>query len=30
MRQIQGGKYLVVSPAEVAIVPLMYPRDAHY
>lgn len=30
MRQIQGGKYLVVSPAEVAVVPLMYPRDAHY
>jgi branched-chain amino acid transport system substrate-binding protein len=30
MRQIQGGKYLVVSPAEVAVAPLVYPRDAHY
>jgi branched-chain amino acid transport system substrate-binding protein len=30
MRQIQGGKYLVVSPAEVAVAPLIYPRDAHY
>jgi branched-chain amino acid transport system substrate-binding protein len=30
MRQIQGGKYLVVSPAQVAVVPLIYPRDAHY
>lgn len=30
MRQIQGGKYLVVSPAKVAVVPLIYPRDAHY
>ena len=30
MRQIQGGKYLVVSPAEVAAAPLIYPRDAHY
>ena len=30
MRQIQGGKYIVVSPAEVAAAPLVYPRDAHY
>ena len=30
MRQIQGGKYIVVSPAEVAAAPLNYPRDAHY
>jgi branched-chain amino acid transport system substrate-binding protein len=30
MRQIQGGKYVVVSPAEVAAAPLIYPRDAHY
>ena len=30
MRQIQGGKYLVVSPAEVAVAPLIYPRDANY
>jgi branched-chain amino acid transport system substrate-binding protein len=30
MRQIQGGKYVVVSPAEVAVAPLTYPRDAHY
>jgi branched-chain amino acid transport system substrate-binding protein len=30
MRQIQGGKYLVVAPAEVAVAPLIYPRDAHY
>jgi branched-chain amino acid transport system substrate-binding protein len=30
MRQIQGGKYIVVSPAEVAAAPLHYPRDAHY
>jgi branched-chain amino acid transport system substrate-binding protein len=30
MRQIQGGKYLVVSPAKVAAAPLVYPRDAHY
>jgi len=30
MRQIQGGKYVVVSPADVAAAPLIYPRDAHY
>jgi len=30
MRQIQGGKYLVVSPAKVAAATLIYPRDAHY
>ncbi|HYC18293.1 MAG TPA: amino acid ABC transporter substrate-binding protein [Pseudolabrys sp.] len=30
MRQIQAGKYLVVSPAEVAVAPLIYPRDANY
>lgn len=30
MRQIQGGKYVVVSPAEVAVAPLTYPRNAHY
>jgi len=30
MRQIQGGKYVVVSPAEVAAAPLIYPRDARY
>ena len=30
IRQIQGGKYLVVSPANVAVAPLIYPRDAHY
>jgi branched-chain amino acid transport system substrate-binding protein len=30
MRQIQGGKYLVVSPADVAAAALVYPRDAHY
>jgi branched-chain amino acid transport system substrate-binding protein len=30
MRQIQGGKYLVVSPADVAVAPLIYPRDANY
>ncbi|HTS40934.1 MAG TPA: amino acid ABC transporter substrate-binding protein [Xanthobacteraceae bacterium] len=30
MRQIQGGKYLVVSPAKVAAASLIYPRDAHY
>ena len=30
MRQIQGGKYKVVWPAEVAAVTLNYPRDAHY
>jgi branched-chain amino acid transport system substrate-binding protein len=30
MRQIQGGKYKVVSPAKVAAAPLVYPRDAHY
>jgi branched-chain amino acid transport system substrate-binding protein len=30
MRQIQGGKYIVVSPAEVAARPLNYPRNAHY
>lgn len=30
MRQIQGGKYLVVSPAKVAAAPLIYPREAHY
>ncbi len=28
MRQIQGGKYMVVSPAKVAAAPLIYPRDA--
>ena len=30
LRQIQGGKYLVVSPANVAVVPLIYPRNAQY
>jgi branched-chain amino acid transport system substrate-binding protein len=30
MRQIQGGKFLVVSPAKVAAAALIYPRDAHY
>jgi branched-chain amino acid transport system substrate-binding protein len=30
MRQIQGGKYVVVSPAQVAAAPLIYPREAHY
>jgi branched-chain amino acid transport system substrate-binding protein len=30
MRQIQGGKYVVVSPAKVAAAPLHYPRDANY
>jgi len=30
MRQIQGGKYLVVSPTDVAVAPLIYPRDARY
>ncbi|MGA8919394.1 MAG: amino acid ABC transporter substrate-binding protein [Pseudolabrys sp.] len=30
MRQIQDGKYLVVSPADVAVAPLIYPRDANY
>jgi branched-chain amino acid transport system substrate-binding protein len=30
MRQIQGGKYVVVSPAQVAAAPLIYRREAHY
>lgn len=30
MRQIQGGKYLVVSPAKVAAAAMTYPRAAHY
>jgi branched-chain amino acid transport system substrate-binding protein len=30
MRQIQAGKYLVVSPENVAAAKLIYPRDAHY
>jgi branched-chain amino acid transport system substrate-binding protein len=30
MRQIQGGKYVVVSPVKVAAAPLHYPRDANY
>jgi len=30
LRQIQGGKYKVVWPAEVAAAKLMYPREARY
>jgi branched-chain amino acid transport system substrate-binding protein len=30
LRQIQGGKYVVVSPSSVAVASLIYPRDAHY
>ena len=30
MRQIQGGKYLVVFPTKIAAATLVYPRDAHY
>jgi branched-chain amino acid transport system substrate-binding protein len=30
MRQIQGTKYMVVWPANVAAATLIYPRDAHY
>src|SRR4029078_8252824 len=30
MRQIQGGKYIVVSPDRVAPAPLVYPRESHY
>jgi branched-chain amino acid transport system substrate-binding protein len=30
MRQIQNGKYTVVSPAKVAVAPLIHPRDAQY
>jgi branched-chain amino acid transport system substrate-binding protein len=30
MRQIQGGKYIVVAPPAVAAGPVVYPRNAHY
>jgi branched-chain amino acid transport system substrate-binding protein len=30
LRQIQGGQYRVVWPAEVAAAKLTYPREAHY
>jgi branched-chain amino acid transport system substrate-binding protein len=30
MRQIQGGKYKVVWPREIAASDVVYPRDAHY
>jgi branched-chain amino acid transport system substrate-binding protein len=30
MRQIQGGKYKVVWPREIAANDVVYPRDAHY
>jgi len=30
MRQIQGGKYKVVWPREIAASDVIYPRDAHY
>jgi branched-chain amino acid transport system substrate-binding protein len=30
MRQIQGGKFVVVAPPEVAAGPVVYPRDANY
>jgi branched-chain amino acid transport system substrate-binding protein len=30
MRQIQGGKYIVVAPAAVAAGSVVYPRTAHY
>jgi branched-chain amino acid transport system substrate-binding protein len=30
MRQIQGGKYIVVAPPAVAAGPVVYPRDANY
>lgn len=30
MRQIQGGKYIVVAPPNVAAGPVVYPRAAHY
>jgi branched-chain amino acid transport system substrate-binding protein len=30
MRQIQGGKFVVVAPPEVAAAAVVYPRDANY
>ena len=30
MRQIQGGKYVVVAPPAVAAASVIYPRNAHY
>ena len=30
MRQIQGGKYIVVAPPAVAAGPVVYPRNANY
>ena len=30
LRQIQGGKYKVVWPAEVAAAKIVYPRKAQY
>ena len=30
MRQIQGGKYVVVAPPAIAAAPVVYPRNTHY